>query len=157
MTRATRARTDVLGTFSYRAAALPPGTGVSEDLFSTTGDVLITGFYGLITVAIPAASIDFDLAYDPDDGGSDVALATLLAVDSLASGTWLTLNTTAGGALVAGLDVGAHLALDRPISLAGGGDIKLNVAGGGAIGTTARVSWGVLWLPLSVDGAVAVA
>lgn len=155
MTRATRARTDVLGSFSERAAALPHASGGSDDLFSTTGDVLITGFYGLITVAVPAASIDFDLAFDPDDGGSDVALATLLAVDSLPSGSWLTLNPTAGGALVTGLDVGANLALADPIPLAGGGDIKLNVAGGGAIGTTCRVKWGVLWLPLSADGAIA--
>jgi hypothetical protein len=153
MSYATRSRTGVLGLLTARTAAVPPGTGTSEDLFSITGQVLVTGFYGLVTVAVPAASIDFDLALDPDDGGADVALATLLAVDSLASGTWLCLNPTAGGALVSGVDVGANLALANPIPMVAG-DIKLNVAGGGAIGATCRVSWGVLWVPLSTDGSV---
>jgi hypothetical protein len=155
MTRATRARTEVLGSFSYRAEALPPATGVSEDLFSIVGQVLITGFYGLVTAAIPNVSLDFDLALDPDDGGSDVALATLLAVDNVASGTWLVLNATTGGALVAGVDVSDGMVLAKPLALETG-DIKLNVAGGGAIGTTARVAWGMTWLPLSADGAVSV-
>lgn len=154
MSFATRARTNVLGPFVSRAAALPPATGNSEDLFSTSGDVLITSFFGLVTVAIPNVSLDFDLAYDPDDGGTDVALATLLAVDNLAVGTWLHLNTTAGGALVAGLDAAYNVRLATPIALSAGGDIKLNVAGGGAIGTTARVKWGLTYLPLSSDGAV---
>jgi len=154
MTRATRARTDVLGSFSHRAAALPPASGASEDLFSITGTVLVTGFYGLVTVAMPA-DFDFTVDLDPDDGGADVALATVLAVDSSAAGTWLCLNSSAGGALVAGLDVGANLMLSDPIPMVAG-DIKLTAAGGGTIGTTPRIEWGCFWLPLSADGAVAV-
>ena len=153
MSRATRARTDVLGIFVPRTAAVPPASGASADLFSTVGQVLITSFFGRVTVAIPAESIDFDLALDPDDGGSDVALATTLAVDSDASDTWYTLNPTAGGALVEGLDAAYGVKLAIPIALATG-DIKLNVAGGGAIGTTARVAWGLTYIPLSTDGAV---
>jgi hypothetical protein len=155
MTRATRARTDVLGSFSSRTAAVPPGTGTSEDLFSITGKILVTGFYGYVSVAVPAASIDFDIALDPDDGGADVALATLVAMDSAVAGSWVTLNPTAGGALVLTTDVAYNLALATPIAC-DTGDIKLNVAGGGAIGATCRVSWGLLWLPLTADGAVAV-
>lgn len=155
MTRATRARTEVLGAFSSRAAALPPATGASEDLFSITGQILITSFFGFVTAAIPNVSLDFDLALDPDDGGSDVALATLLAVDNTATGTWFTLNPTTGGALLSDVDVSDSIVLATPYA-AVAGDIKLNVAGGGAIGTTARVTWGMTWLPLSVDGAVEV-
>lgn len=154
MTYASRARTGILGPLVTRSAALPPATGASEDLFSCTGDVLITGFYGLVTVAIPNVSLDFDLAYDPDDGGTDVALATLLAVDNLAAGTWLVLNATTAGALVAGLDVSDGVRLTKPLALSAGGDIKLNVAGGGAVGTTARVKWGVTYVPLSADGSI---
>lgn len=153
MSRATRIRDNLLGVHVERAAALPPATGASEDLFSTTGQVLLTGFYGLVTVAIPNVSLDFDLALDPDDGGTDVALATLLAVDDDPVGTWYRLNATAGGALVDGLDAAYGVKLATPIALVAG-DIKLNVAGGGAVGTTARVKWGAFYVPLSADGAL---
>lgn len=153
MSFATRTVADILGVSVQRTAAVPPASGASVDLFSTTGKVLLTSFWGLVTAAIPAESIDFDLALDPDDGGSDVALATVIAVDSAAVGTWLVLNSTTGGALVVDLDVSDGLILAAPLALTTG-DIKLNVAGGGTIGTTARVSWGLTYLPVSVDGAV---
>jgi hypothetical protein len=151
MSRATRARTDVVGTYTSRTAALPPATGGTVDLFHVTGQVLLLGFYGYVSVAVPNVSLDFDLALDPDDGGSDVVLASLLAVDNHSSGYWYTLNPTAGGALVATLDVSYGVRLATPIAL-DPGDIKLNVAGGGAIGTTCRVGWGALWVPLSNTG-----
>lgn len=153
MTAATRARTGVLGPLVTRAAALPPATGESADLFSVAGSVLLTSFWGYVSVAIPNVSLDFDLALDPDDGGTDVALATLLAVDNTAVGTWLVLNATTGGALVAGVDVSDGLVLGKPLAL-DAGDIKLNVAGGGAVGTTARVRWGLTYVPLTADGSV---
>lgn len=143
---ASRAARSVLGEYVERAAALPPATGVSADLFSVDGGpVIVTGFYGLVTAAIPNVSLDFDLAHDPDSGGSDVALASLLAVDNLGVGNFLVLNATFGGALVNRLDAGIGIALPNPISLTAG-DIKLNVAGGGAVGTTARVKWGIYYL-----------
>lgn len=153
MSRATRAMTDVYGVTVLRDAALPPATGTSDDLFSTTGLVAITAFWGYVTAAIPNESLDWDIALDPDDGGSDVALATLLAVDNSGVGTWFALNTTGGGALTAGTDVIYNALLNYPIAL-NTGDIKLNCAGGGAIGTTARVKWGVAYVPLSNDGSV---
>lgn len=153
MSRASRVRDNVIGNYVERAAALPPATGASADLFSTTGRVLLTGFYGYVTVAIPNVSLDFDLAFDPDDGGSDVALASLLLVDNTGTGVFFTLNPTAGGALVASTDVSYGVRLATPIAL-DTGDIKLNVAGGGAIGTTARVLWGVTYVPLDSTGAV---
>jgi hypothetical protein len=151
--RALRARTDVLGQHVYRTAALPPATGASQDLFSTTGQVLITGFYGLVTVAIPNEVLSFDLALDPDDGSSDVPLATAVSVQAKSANTWFALNTTIGGALTTRYQVIGNAALVTPQALATG-DIKLNTTGGGAIGATARVAWGCLWLPLSDDGIV---
>ena len=153
MSTGTRARNTVLGLFIGRNAALPPATGVSEDLFSITGLVLLTSFYGYVTAALPAASIDFDIGLDPDGGGSNVALATLLAVDGFGVGTWLAMNVSAAGALTAGTDVVYNVPLTYPTALAAG-DIFLNVGGGGAIGTTARVKWGLTYLPLDADGAV---
>jgi len=148
VTRSTISRREVLGITVPRAAALPPATGNSVDLFSIDGGaVLLTGFYGYVTVAIPNVSLDFDIALDPDDGGSDVALATLLAVDNDPAGTYYQLNATAGGALVDSLNVAYGARLATPIAL-DAGDIKLNVAGGGAVGTTARVKWSVSYVPL---------
>jgi hypothetical protein len=152
MTAASRAIRDTLGTFVERAAALPPN-GTSEDLFSITGQVLITSFFGFITADFPAESIDFALQLDPDDAGGDIWLATAAAMDSLGAGTWLMLNTTAGGALSAGTDTGYHVRLVYQLA-AVAGDIKLTESGGGAIGTTARVKWGLTYLPLSQDGFV---
>ncbi len=148
MSTASRIRDGVLGRGIIRAAALPPATGVSADLFSIDGgSVLITSLYGYCSVAMPAAVLTFDLALDPDDGGSDTALASALSVNAAVTGTYWQLNTTAGGVLVASVDVAYNARLATPIVM-DAGDIKLNVAGGGAIGTTARVKWGLTYMSL---------
>jgi hypothetical protein len=154
MSYATRARTGVVGVFVSRAAALPPAGAATDDLFSVTGEVVITGFFGRVTVAIPNESLDYQLDFDPDDGGADVALATALALDNTAVGTWLVLNETTGGVLVADLDVSDNVLLAAPLAVSDG-DIKITEAGGGgALGTTARVEWGLTYIPVSADGAV---
>lgn len=153
MSYATRARTGVAGVFVARAAAVPPASGAAVDLFSITGQVMLTSFFGRVSAAMPAESIDFDLALDPDDGGENVALGTALVCDSDPIGTWYTLNPTAGGVLIAETDVSYGISLETPIGL-DAGDIVLGVTGGGAIGTTARVHWGLTYFPLSADGAV---
>jgi len=155
MSRGTRLRDTSVGKLTERAAALPPATGVSADLFTIDGGpILLTGFYGYATVAMPVAVLSFDLALDPDDGGSDVALATALSISGAAAGTYWRLNATAGGVLVATLNVSYGVKLATPIAL-DAGDIKLNVTGGGAIGTTARAKWGITWVPLSSAATVA--
>jgi hypothetical protein len=153
MSRNTRIRAAVLGTTAIRTAALPPATGTSQDLFSVdAGSVLLLGFWGHVDVAIPNVVLSFDLAHDPDDGTSDVALATATSVQNKGIGTYATLNSTAGGALVvSAVDVAYGVRLAVPIAL-DAGNIKVNSTGGGAIGTTARVSWGAIWVPLSNTG-----
>jgi hypothetical protein len=152
--RATRARTGVLGTSTVRSTALPPATGVSADLFSVDGGaIMLLGFYGHVDVAIPNTVLSFDLAHDPDDATSDVVLATATSVQNKAVNTFFTLNTTAGGALVvSSINASYGVRLATPITL-DIGNIKVNTTGGGAIGTTARVSWGAIWVPL-VDAGV---
>lgn len=153
-TTASRGVRDVLGTLVTRAAALPPADSTSDDLFSVSGLVLITGFYGLVTAAIPNESLDWTIDFDPDDGGSDVALATLLAVDNTAVGSLFSLPASTGGALEVDVDVSDAFRIASPL-LVYAGDIKLTCAGGGAIGTTARVQWGLSYLPLQDTASVA--
>jgi hypothetical protein len=136
------------------ATALPPADTVSRDIFSIDGGrVLVTGLLGEVTVAIPAASIDFDLAFDPDNGGTNVALATALVCDSDVAGTYYTLNDTFGGALVTSTANSLlNATLEEPFML-GAGDIVWTTTGGGLIGTSARVKWDLWYVPLD-DGAV---
>lgn len=136
------------GILVQRDTAKPGADGEHDDLFSVDGGrVLLKGFYGEVTVAIPAASIDFDVHFDPDDGGSDVVLATALVCDSDPSGTFYTLNTTAGGALVQSTDVAYNAILESPILLEEG-DIVLGTTGGGTLGTDARVKWDAIYVPI---------
>lgn len=153
-TTASRAVRDVLGTTVTRTAALPPAGAATDDLFSVTGLVLVTSFWGRVTSDMPAESLDYKVDFDPDDAGADVAMGTALAFDSLATGTWIVLNATTGGVLIADVDMSDGVMLAAPLGLIDG-DIKITEAGGGgAIGTTARIEWGLTYLPLSSTGAV---
>lgn len=136
------------GRLVQRATALPPATGASHDLFSIDGGrVMLFGLVGLITVAVPNEVLSFDLDLDPDDGGADKVLATALSVQNLAAGVQLRLNTTTGGAFVSHVTtVAASVLLAVPLLLEAG-DIRLDVTGGGAIGTTARVAWDIVYAP----------
>jgi hypothetical protein len=153
MTYASRARTGILGPFVSRTAAVPPATGVSADLFSTTGEVLLTGFFGLVTFAIPNAVLSVAIDHDPDGGGSDVALGTAVSIQNKGIGNYVVLNATAGGVLVVSLDASYGVQLAVPIALTAG-DIKVTTSGGGAIGATARIKWGVTYVPLTADGSI---
>ncbi len=131
----------------HRASAT---TALDQDLFSVdTGAVLLTGFLGEVTVLIGSGSQDFEIDLDPDDGGSNVALSTILAVDADATGTYYTLNPTAGGALVATLDVAYNARLATPIVLTPG-DIWLDVAGT----EVGEVEWWVWYKPLDVGAVI---
>ncbi len=134
------------GIVVHRATAT---TAADQDLFSVdVGNVLLKGFVGEVTVAIGGGSQDFEIDHDPDDGGSNVALSTLVAVDSDVTGTLYTLNSTNGGALVATLDVAYNVVLADPILLTPG-DIVLDVTGTEA----GSVEWWAFYVPLDV-GAV---
>ncbi len=119
-----------------------------QDLFSIDdGRVLLIGFVGEVTTAIGGGSQDFEIDLDPDDGGTNVALSTILLVDGDVTGTQYSLNTTAGGVLVAELDVSYNGILATPIILKEG-DIVLDVTGAEA----GSVKWDAIYVPLD-DGA----
>lgn len=137
----------VLGIPVRRAAAT---IAADQDLFSIDGGlVAVTGFVGRVTVAVGAGSQDIEIDFDPDDGGSNVALSTLLLIDSDPVGTLYTLNATAGGALVEGLDVAYNAALAVPIVM-GPGDIVLDVTGTEA----GEIEWYLTYVPITLGAQV---
>lgn len=121
-----------------------------QDLFSIDGGlVAITGFVGQVTTAIGAGSQDIELDFDPDDGGSNVALSTLVLVDAAPIGQLFTLNPTAAGALVSTLDVAYNAILATPIVM-GPGDIVLDVTGTEA----GSVAWYLTYVPITLGATV---
>jgi len=137
-----------LGQLTKKTATVV-ASGATDDLFSIDGGpILLHYFAGVVTTAI-AANTDFDVDFDPDDGGSNVALASKLVADSDVTGTVYTLNATNGGALVAGTDIGYNGWLADPITFTDG-DILLTVTGG--TGAAGVIDWYAIWSPLT-DGA----
>jgi hypothetical protein len=125
-------------------------TAADQDLFSIdTGRILLVGFMGHVTTAIGGGSQDFEIDFDPDDGGTNVALSTLVAVDADVTGTYYTLNTTFGGALVATLDYAPNFILASPFVL-DVGDIVLDVTGTEA----GSVEWDLVYAPIDAGAAV---
>jgi len=136
------------GILTHRATAT---VAADQDLFTIdTGTVLLLGLWGRVTVEIGAGSQDLEIDLDPDDGGSVVALATLVAADGDVVGTYYTLNSTNGGALVATLDVAYNAMLADPIVLEKG-DIVLDVTGTEA----GSVEWWAVWVPIEAGGVLA--
>lgn len=129
-------------------------SGAETDLFTVDGgNVLLIGFVGVVETAL-VADTDLIVEFDPDDGGSDVALATVLVADSDPTGSIYTLNTTAGGTLLVGTDVGYNAILATPIVLTAG-DIKLDSSGGGAGGGS--VHWYLVYIALDEGASVTAA
>ena len=122
-----------------------------KDLFSiNTGRIQLLGFMGHVTVAIGGGSQDFVINFDPDDGGSNLALASLVAVDADATGTYYTLNTTFGGALVATLDYAPNFILIDGGFTLGLGDIALDTTGAEA----GSVEWDLVYAPIDAGANV---
>ena len=134
--------------------AAVPASGSDVDLFTVdTGSVLLVGFYGDVESALPA-NTDLSIHFDPDDGGSELALATTLVADIDVTGSIYTLNETNGGALVVGLDVAYNAILEDPIILTLG-DVFLTSAGAGAGGGS--IHWYVIYAPIDADATMAAA
>ena len=120
------------------------------DLFSVDGGrVLLLGFIGKVTVEIGAGSQDLAILFDPDDGGGNVTLASVQIVDGDVTGTQYTLNPTAGGALVATLDVAYNAILSIPIVLTAG-DITLDMTGT----EVGSVQWSAIYVPLDTGASL---
>ena len=129
-----------VGIVVHRAATT---IAADHDIFSIDGGpVLLTGLLGHVTVAIEVDT-DMELDLDPDDGGTNVTLSTILAIDSDVTGTMYTLNTTFGGVMIATLDYAENASLATPLALAPG-DIVFDEAGAG----TGEIEWFATYIPL---------
>jgi hypothetical protein len=150
MIQGSQVRAITQGILVSRATAT---IAADQDLFSIDGGrILLLGFVGTVTTAIGAGSQDFGIAFDPDDGGSNVDLAdtsTPLVADADVVGTHYTLNTTAAGDLVAATDVAYNAILATPILLPEG-DIVLDVTGTEA----GSVKWDLIYVPLDNGASV---
>ncbi len=146
-------RAAALGIKVEKTAAVA-ATGGSTDLFSITGGAIyLIDLVGIVETDL-VANTDLDMAFDPDDGGSDVVLGTALVADSDVTGTMYALNTTFGGVLIATLDADQlGLLSGKVIRIADSGDIKLNSTGGGAGG--GLIHWYLTYLPIETGAAVA--
>lgn len=143
-------RAAALGIKVEKTAAVA-ASGASDDLFSVDdGAVLILNLYGIVETALPADT-DLDVEFDPDDGGTNVTLASTLVADSDPTGTTYTLNGTFGGALVAGLDAQDGDA-GGSVLIADSGDIVLASSGGGAGGGS--IHWYLIYVPLETGASV---
>lgn len=137
--------------FQTEKTAAVAASGSSADLFSVDGGlVALLGLVGHVETVLPAAT-DLDVDFDPDDGGTDVVLSTIVEADTAATGTTFALNSTNGGALIETLDIAHNFLLADPILLTNG-DIKLTVAGG--TGDGGSIHWYAFWLPVDEGAAL---
>ena len=142
----TQIRLASLGLQVEKTAAVA-ASGSSTDLFSVDGgNVWLLGLVGDVETVL-VANTDLDIDFDPDDGGSDVAMSTVLVADSDPTGTLYTLNSalTGGGIMIETLDIAYNGMFASPFFLTVG-DIKLVSAGGGAGGGS--IHWYAWWLPI---------
>ncbi len=132
--------------------AAVPASGSSVDLFTVDGgSVWLVGFHGDVEVQL-VADTDLSIHVDPDDGGTNLDLATTLVADGDVTGSIYTLNPTAGGALVVTLDLAYNAILEDQILLTPG-DILLTSAGAGAGGGS--IHWYVTYAPIDADATMA--
>lgn len=123
-------------------------TAAKHTLFNIVGGpCLVTGFCGVVLDTIKAASIDINLDLTPTAPGTDVVMASLLAIDSDAIGTTYTLNATFGGALVA-TTVGGIVDGGWDNFLAPVGAITMESTDTAA-DTGSSIGWYISYIPLS--------
>ena len=140
--------------FVAKTAATATDASGSTDIFSVDGGlVFLLGLFGHVTTVL-VADTDLDVDFDPDDGGTDVVLSTIVVADSDPTGTLYALNSTAGGTLLEDTDVSYNALLATPIVLTTG-DLKITGAGGGAGG--GAIVWYAVWLPIDQNAVLTVA
>jgi len=125
----------------------------STDLWSISGPIIVYDIFGIVTTtAIQAQATTVQLKFDPDDGGSDVALdAGSYDATGAAIGTIIRWTGDLSDALAASLDVAEAPSYDSPaygVVIGQAGDIK--VVYGAA--STGQINWFIRYE--SIIGAV---
>lgn len=131
---------------SRATATLPQGT--TGALFSIEGGpIILDSIIGRVTTAIENQANNTQLLLDPDSGGSNVALCTVLDIDNDAVGTLYGITGDPTDAMVGTLDM-----IDAPTEqlVLNEGDIILSCAAS----NTGSIEWSLLYRPLSEDSRV---
>lgn len=140
----------VLGIRVQRATAVLPATTQAAIFTIGTGRVIVTSLIGTVTTATSATATNLSVTGNPTSG-TDVVLASVLAVASKEVGSTFTLPVTFGSALqvqaagAAGLPIGTGYILNP-------GTLDLITSAT----NTGSVKWDLTYVPLD-DGAVVTA
>lgn len=144
------AKLGVPGTLVQKAAQGLPATTTSN-LYTVSGNVLVTGMLGVVTSATGATATNLSLGVS--NGSATGAIATATAVTSLAVGTFLfpAGSSGVGGALKV---AGAAFVQAPPLALN-----PFFVAAGNITWTTnatdtGQVAWYLWYVPLDFDATV---
>ncbi len=112
------------------------------DLWSTTGPVVITGLFGIVTTtAVEAQATTTKITFDPDDGGSDVDLCATVDATGAATGKIIRLTGDVSDAAIISLDVAEAFGYNLRrggLILSQAGDIKVIY---GAQDSDGQINW----------------
>jgi hypothetical protein len=131
-----------------KAAQALPQTATAN-LFAVSGAVLVTGLFGLVTVALGAVATTLSLGTTV----SGTSIATATSVASKAAGTWLVPQNSSGLG-------GALITTDAPyIPNAWPGDAQFMTAAANITWTTSasdtgQVRWYLWYIPIDADASV---
>lgn len=145
-------RKSVLGVKVDRAAALQPATGQAAIFNVAGGKVLVTSLTGEVVVVTPATTNTLAVAGNPTTG-TDVVWSSATSTASKEVGTIITLNPTAGSALIVA-NAGGGNAVSPTGFVAQIGSLDLITTGTAATGT---IKWTITYVPLDTGAVVTAA
>lgn len=147
MIAGSQLRTLVFGTKVEKSTGTLAATTI--DLFTVTGDVLVTSLVGKVTTAITVAN-SYKLLHNPTTGTTaDLCTATDIGTTDTPAGNLIGWQGLVGDSLLTA--PGKTPGLKQPIALTAGA-IQHTSAG-----TDGVINWVLTYVPLSDDGAVAAA
>jgi hypothetical protein len=134
------------------AQALPNNTTASLYTVST-GNVMITSLFGVLTGAMTAASVTLALGVTTSAATTTTSIATATAMGTLPTGTWVTTQVSSGlgGALVAGSKSSTPVFKSTEFAAPVGTLTWTTSANPGA---TAAMTWYLSYVPLDVGAYV---
>lgn len=142
----------VLGIPVQRAAALQPQTAQAAIFTVAGGKVLVTSLIGEVVVATPATTNVVKVVGNPTSG-TDVDWTSTTSTASKEAGSIISLNPTAGGALIV-TNAGGGAAISPTGFVAQIGTIDLNTSGSAATGT---IKWTLTYVPIDTGATVTAA
>jgi hypothetical protein len=134
-------RRQKVGILVERAAATLPATATTT-YFTVVGSVKIIEFYGVVTTVCSGTATNLSCTWTPTSG-TNVTLASALAITSFAAGTLLTVEGD-GTALVGTTGITANLLPVQTPRLTGGGTITFTTSAT----NTGATRWVICYVPI---------